>query len=224
VPSPLPDFDPAPGPTGGLDITFSSPLVPVRQDTTHTTVAWTVSHDIVDGVLVRLIWPLVRGGSCPAANDEVFDYAVLPFDSPTAETGLRHGFCYRWEALAFDENGEFGDVVSASVSVTDHIRPTIRSRTPTAGAGHVSPKISPRVVFSESVGGVSATTVRIKNLSTNRWVRVKVTYNAATTTVTIDPRLWMFRHERYAIYLSSNIRDGSGNRLTATHWSFTTGP
>jgi hypothetical protein len=55
-------------------------------------------------------------------------------------------------------------------------------------------------------------------------VRVKVTYNAATTTVTIDPRLWMFRHERYAIYLSSNIRDGSGNRLTATHWSFTTGP
>ncbi len=152
----------------------------------------------------------------------MFDYAVLPFTSPTEETGLRPGFCYRWEALAFDENGEFGDVVSESVTIVDHVRPFIRSRTPTAGAVHVSRKVSPRVVFSEPVAGVSAATIRLKNLATNRWVRIKVTYNPATATATINPRLWMFRHERYAIYLSADIRDGSGNRLAASHWSFTT--
>ncbi len=222
VPSPLPDFDPAPGPTTPLDITFNSPLGPVRQAATHASVSWTVSHEVVDGVLVRLIWPLVRGGVCPDANDDVFDYAVLPFTSPTEENGLRPGFCYRWEALAFDENGEFGDVVSESVTIVDHIRPFIRSRAPTAGAVHVSRKVSPRVVFSERVSGVSAATVRLKNLATNRWVRIKVTYNPATATATIDPRLWMFRHERYAIYVSADIRDGSGNRLAASRWSFTT--
>ena len=224
VPNPLPDFEPAPGPTSPLDITFSSPVAPVRQAATDYTVAWTVSHDIVDGVLVRLLWPLVHGGACPDPNDEVFDYAVLPLDSPTVETGLRHGFCYRWEALAFDENGEFGDVISESVAITDHVKPVIRARSPVAGASHVSRKASPKIVFSEPVAGVSAATVRLKNLSTGRWVRVKVTYNPMTATATIDPRLWMFRRARYAVYVSADIRDGSGNRLVPSHWSFTTGP
>jgi hypothetical protein len=45
-----------------------------------------------------------------------------------------------------------------------------------------------------------------------------------TATATIDPRLWMFRRARYAVYVSADIRDGSGNRLVPSHWSFTTGP
>ena len=47
-------------------------------------VAWTVSHAIVDGVLVRLSWPLVHGGACPEPTTTSSTTRILPFDSPTA--------------------------------------------------------------------------------------------------------------------------------------------
>jgi hypothetical protein len=174
-------------------------------------------------VLVRLFWPLAHGGACPGA-DEFADYEILPFTSPTDDTGLRPGFCYRYEALAVDENSEIGDVVSEPVTIIDHTRPVIHARTPRPGATHVSGRTSPRVVFSEPVTGVSSATLRLKNLATDKWVKVRVTYDAATSTATIDPILWMFPGRRYAIYALSGIRDGSGNRLLGTHWSFTTRP
>jgi subtilisin family serine protease len=220
VPSPLPDFDPVPGPSGPLEVTFSSPLSPIHQLATDFTVAWTASHDTVDGELVRLEWVLQHGGQCPDPLDDIFDYMVLSFDSPVTDTGLKPGFCYRWEALAFDENGEFGDAVSESVTIVDHVRPRIQSRTPRPGQARVSRKASPRIVFSEPVTGVSTTTLRLKNLSTGRWVRARVTYDQATTTATIDPTLWMLPGRRYGVYVSSAIRDGSGNHLIAVHWAF----
>jgi subtilisin family serine protease len=221
VPAPLPDPDPAPGPSGPFTIVFTAPVAPVSQTSTSFTVAWTTSHDVVDGVLVRLVWPLVHGGACPD-EDSLSDYEILPFISPTDDTGLRPGFCYRYEALAIDENAELGDVISAPVTIVDHSRPTIHARTPKPGASHVSRKSSPRVVFSEPVSGVSSTTLRLKNLATDKWVKVKVSYDARTSTATIDPVLWMFTGQRYAIYATSGIHDGSGNHLLATHWSFTT--
>jgi hypothetical protein len=223
VPSPLPTLDPAPGPSGPFTIQFSSPAAPVSQTATTFSVAWTTSHDVIDGLLVRLVWPLVDGGLCPDA-DQTADYQILPLVSPLADSGLRPGSCYRYEALAIDENGEVGDVVSEAVTIVDHVRPTIHARTPGPGASHVSPKASPRVVFSEPVTGVSAATLRLKNLATGKWVRTKVSYDPATKTATIDPALWMFSSRRYAIYVLSGIRDGSGNHILATHWSFTTGP
>ena len=221
VPVPLPDLDPAPGPAGAFTIDFTAPLAPVSQTSTSFSVSWTTSHDVIDGVLVRLVWPLVHGGACPA-EDALSDYEILPFVSPTQDTGLRPGSCYRYEVLAIDENSEFGDVISPPITIVDHTRPTVHARTPKPGAGHVPPRSSPRVVFSEPVSGVSSTTVRLKNVATDKWVKVKVSYDAGRSTATIDPVLWMFPGRRYAIYLTTNIHDGSGNRLQATHWSFTT--
>ncbi len=223
VPVPLPNLDPAPGPSGPFTVEFTAPVEPVKQVSTSFIVAWTTSHAAVDGLLVRLFWPLVHGGACPSEN-EFSDYVILPFLSPTEDTGLKPGFCYRYEVLAIDENSEFADVISAPVTILDHTRPTIQTRTPRPGASHVSGKSSPRVVFSEPVSGVSATTLRLKNVATDKWVKVKVTYDAGTSTATIDPFLWMFPGRRYAIYATSGIHDGSGNRLVATHWSFTTKP
>lgn len=223
VPSPLPDLDPAPGPSGPFTVAFTAPVAPVSQLSTTFTVAWTTSHEAIDGLLVRLFWPLGRGGACPG-EDQFSDYVILPFVNPTEDTGLEPGFCYRYEVLAIDENSEFGDVISAPITILDHTRPTIQSRTPKPGASHVPGKSSPRVVFSEPVNGVSATTLRLKNVATDKWVKIKVTYDARTSTATIDPVLWMFPGRRYAIYATTGIHDGSGNHLLATHWSFTTNP
>lgn len=220
VPSPLPDFEPAPGPSGPLDVTFDSPIVPIRQNTTVTTVAWTVSHATVDGLLVRVSWRLFHGGSCPDLDQPIDDYIVLDFINPTVDTGLRPGFCYRYEAIAIDENGEIADVVSESVTINDHVRPTIRKRTPHAGAHDVAAKASLTVVFSEPVSGVSTFTLRLRNLATGKWVRARVSYDPETFVATIDPTLWMIRGAHYAVYATSGIHDGSGNRLLAVHWSF----
>jgi subtilisin family serine protease len=223
VPAPLPDLDPGPGPSGPFTVAFTAPVAPVSQLSTSFTVAWTTSHQAIDGLLVRLVWPLVHGGACPGEN-EFSDYEILPFVSPTDDTGLKPGFCYRYEVLAIDENSEYSDVISAPITILDHTRPAIQSRTPRPGASHVSGKSSPRVVFSEPVSGVSATTLRLKNVATDKWVKIKVTYDARTSTATIHPLLWMFPGQRYAIYATTGIHDGSGNRLLATHWSFTTSP
>lgn len=224
VPSPLPDLEPAPGPTGPLTIAFTAPIVPVRQTSTAFTVDWTINHDIVEGTLFRVAWRLTPGGVCPDLTETIAGYVVLPFTQPTVDTGLRPGFCYRYEALAIDENQEVGDVISESVTIIDHVRPTIRIRNPAAGATHVSPSRTLRIVFSEPVYGVSRSTLRLLNMTTGRWVRVRVTYDASTFTATIDPPLWMFRGARYAVYVVSGIRDASGNHLLATHWSFRTSP
>jgi subtilisin family serine protease len=221
VPAPLPDFDPAPGPSGPFTLDFTAPVAPVSQTSTSFSVAWTVSHDVIDGLLVRLVWPL-NHGLCPD-EDALSDYEILPFNSPTDDTGLVPGSCYRYEALAIDENSEFVDVVSAPVTIVDHTRPRIQARTPKPGARHVSAKTSPRVTFSEPVHGVSAATLRLKNLTTDKWVKAKVHYDPRTRTATINPVLWMFTGQRYAIYVLAGIQDGSGNHLLASHWSFTTG-
>ncbi len=220
VPSPLPGFDPVPGPSGPLEVTFSSPIMPVHQLSLDFEVAWSASHQVVDGELVRLEWVLQHGGHCPDPLDDIYDYRVLPFDSPVLDSGLRPGFCYRWEALAIDENGDLGDTVSPSVTIVDHVRPRIEARSPGPGANRVSRKASPRIVFSEPVSGISASSLRLKNLATGRWVKARIVYHPTTLTAIIDPTLWMVPGRRYAVYLSAAIHDGSGNRLIASHWSF----
>ncbi|HEY7735422.1 MAG TPA: S8 family serine peptidase [Candidatus Limnocylindrales bacterium] len=223
VPSPLPELDPAPGPTDPFVIEFTSPSAPVRQTSTRFTVNWTTSHEVWDGFLLRYTWRMVNR-TCPDPFWAPYvDFAIFPLDAPQAQR-LAAGFCYRYEALAMDQDGRIADVLSESVSILDLVRPTIRAHSPRSNATGVGTRTSMRVVFSEPVKGVSGATLRLKNLTTGRWVTTRVTYNASTRTATIDPALSMFHGHRYAVYASSRIRDLSGNALTATHWSFRTAP
>ncbi len=221
VPDPLPDLEPAPGITDPLTFTFTSPTSTVTQSGSTYTVAWTASHEVIAGQLVRTQWNLISG-SCPDEFEFPDDQVVLDFVTPTLDTGLSAGACYRWTVLGIDEEGQLAITSSAAVKVVDRIKPTIKSRSPKANATGVVRSASIRVTFSEPVKGVSSSTVRLKNLRTGFWVRAKVTYAAGSRTATLDPTLSMFRNERYGVYVSSTIRDPSGNRLTSTSWSFRT--
>lgn len=224
VPFPLPDLEPAPGFTDPLTITFSSPLSPRKQTSHSVDVAWTTSHAVIDGIIVRLAWQTVRG-RCPDPDEAFYDDFVLEdFVSPIHETALAAGFCYRWDALAIDEEAQLAETISAPVTVVDLTKPRIRSRTPASGATSVSTGASIKIVFSEPVKGVSGSTLRLKNLTTGLWVRAKVTYNAAKHTATIDPSLHMFHARRYAVVVQRGITDPSGNRLNSMIWSFRTRP
>ncbi len=221
VPDPLPDLEPAPGITDPLEITFTSPTRAVTQSNGSFKVRWKTSHAVVDGILVRQQWRLV-GGACPDEFEFPDDFKVMDLVSPTTDTGLKTGSCYRWTVLAIDEEGQQADATSAPIKVVDAVKPTITSRSPAPNATGVARAASVRVTFSEPVRGVSATTLRLKNLRTGFWVRARVTYSAATRTATIDPALSMFGNERYGVYVLAGIKDPSGNRLATTTWSFRT--
>jgi subtilisin family serine protease len=224
VPSPLPDLEPAPGFSDPLTITFTSPASPRKQASRSVDVAWTTSHAVIDGLLLRLSWRIV-GGRCPDPEFVSYDDVVLlDFTSPIHETGLAVGMCYRWDALAIDEDAQLAETVSEPVSIVDTTRPRIRARTPTSGATRVSTKASIRIAFSEPVKGVSGSTLKLKNLRTGLWVRAKVSYDKAKRTATIDPSKSMFHGRRYTVVVLRGIKDPSGNRLTPTSWTFKTRP
>ncbi len=222
VPDPLPDLEPAPGPVGAFEATFTSPTVPIIQTAGAYTVTWTATHPVVDGYMVRLTWHLA-GGSCPDPTAVTYDdFQILGIASPMVDTGLQAGTCYRYELVAVDADGDVVDTTSQSVTVVDHTKPVVVAASPKSGATNISRTSSIRIVFSESVKGVSGTTLRLKNLSSGLWVRARVTYDAATRTAVIDPTLWMFRNRRYAVYIQPGIADPSGNTLVARHWTFRT--
>jgi subtilisin family serine protease len=222
VPDPLPDLEPAPGPVGAFEATFTSPSAPVTQTSTSFAVSWTATHEVVDGYMVRLTWHLDHG-VCPDPLDVTYDdFQILGLDSPMVDTGLEVGACHRYELLVVDADGEVVDITSDSVSVVDHTRPTVVSHTPNSAATGVSRTSSVKIVFSESVKGVSSKTLRLKNLSSGLWVKAKVTYSGSTRTAVINPMNSMFRGGHYAVYIESGISDISGNTLTARHWTFRT--
>ena len=220
VPDPIPDLEPAPGPPGPFTIDFTAPIGPVVQTSRKVTVSWTTSHDVIDGVMVRVWWKLVNR-MCPDDSEPYVDFEFLPFISPLTET-LGAGFCYRYDAIAVDQEGEIAEALSPPISILDLQKPTIKSKSPAPGAHNVKPSTSIKVRFSEAVTGVSGKTLRLKNLSTGLWVKAKVTYASSSHTATINPSKSMFRNTRYAVYVNAGIKDPSGNKLTPTHWTFKT--
>ncbi len=221
VPDPLPELEPAPGPVDPFTLEFTYPDRPTRV-TGRFTVTWTANYPVWDGFLVRYSWRLV-GGQCPWEWDSPTGYTFLPFSTQRAQN-LSAGYCYLYYVVAVDEEGRVAEALSDPVSVVDVVRPTVRSRTPAANATGVAPGTSVRVGFSEPVRGVSGSTLRLKNLTTGRWVNAAVRYNSASNMATIDPSRAMIRGNRYAVYATSGIQDRSGNHLRSTSCTFRTAP
>jgi methionine-rich copper-binding protein CopC len=109
-----------------------------------------------------------------------------------------------------------------TIPAPDTIRPTVSSRTPAVGATNVRRGNDLTVTFSEPVVGVSGTTVTLRTAA-GTLVRATVGYNAATRVATLNPSATLVANQRYQVALTEDIRDASGNRLTAMSWNVTTG-
>jgi hypothetical protein len=102
--------------------------------------------------------------------------------------------------------------------------PTIVSRSPGSGSTGIDRDRTLRIRVSERVQGVSATTVRLQNLSTGRTVRVRVLrYDVGTRTIILDPYYRMAAGTRYRLSIRIGIKDLSANRLVTQSWTFRTG-
>jgi hypothetical protein len=100
------------------------------------------------------------------------------------------------------------------------------SRTPASGAVGASRTANVTATFSENVAGATAANVSLKvgTLTTGATVASVVTYNATTHVVSINPNATLPANTQFTVRLTGGITDIAGNPLTATQWSFTTGP
>jgi len=113
--------------------------------------------------------------------------------------------------------------VPAPTPAPDVTPPDVLSVSPAAGAAGVSEGVSPVLVFSEPVAGVSGGTVGIVVASSGAPLPATVTYNAGAGTVTLDPVSGLASRTQYRIQVSAGIADAAGNPLAPRSYTFTTG-
>ena len=104
--------------------------------------------------------------------------------------------------------------------------PTVAVKSPVSLATRVAQTANVTATYSEAVQGVSPTTMRLKNAA-GPTVSAAVSYDAATRIATLNPSASLAPDTKYVVSLTGGataIRDGAGNPLVSTGWSFTTGP
>jgi hypothetical protein len=126
-----------------------------------------------------------------------------------------------------NDGARFDDLVATgTVTSTDSTAPTVSVKAPTSLATRVPQTTNATATFSEAVQGLSGTTMRLKNPA-GTVISAAVSYDTASRTATLNPSANLAPDTKYSVSLTGGtaaIRDGSGNPLVSTGWSFTTGP
>ena len=104
----------------------------------------------------------------------------------------------------------------------DTRRPTISGRTPAPNAANVPGNTTIRVVFSEPVRNVSASTVQLVNVAGGWPVRATVQYVSSTRSLTLIPVQSMYPNTVYRVEIGSGISDLARNPLAPVSWTFRT--
>jgi hypothetical protein len=162
------------------------------------------------------------GGGNLFPHDPIFDAIGCGAFHPADATSQAYGAYAGGTVLPDPLPTAAANPVALPTPIVDTTRPTVRSRTPAAGTRRVARGVTVKAVMSEPTTGVSYRTARLVNVRSGNRVTVRVTYDAATRTVRIDPRNALRARTWYRVYLLSGIRDRAGNRLVATSWRFLT--
>jgi len=125
------------------------------------------------------------------------------------------------DEAAIDLAGNSSLPGSGSIAL-DLTAPTVSTRTPAANATMQLLTVSPSVTFSEPVTGVSATSMVLRNLTTNALMPAVVTYSTTTRVATLNPTANLGGLIVYQLELTSAIKDAVGNSLVASSAKLTT--
>ncbi len=218
VPDPLPNLDP-PAPLPPLAITITDPTGPVRQTGPTYTVQLDVNHEVSDSFAIRASWPLVWGKCDYRAR---FSLKVLDFGPTIPLKGLKLGRCYEVAVAAIDEDGNYAEAITPTITVAESVAPRVMRRSPSPGATGVNRSKNIRVRFSEPVSAPGIA-VRLRNTRTGLIVRTHATWKASTNTLVLDPALRMYPRTRYQVEVTSRVIDRSGNPVPKQLWTFVTG-
>jgi len=110
--------------------------------------------------------------------------------------------------------------------------PTVANTNPAAGAtdvglGTTARRTPLKAKFSEAVTGLPTAAASTPNFTLKLATAIvgsKVTYNATTRVATLIPDAPLVSDSTYTLSLGNAIKDLAGNTLTATTWTFITGP
>ncbi len=218
VPDPLPDLDP-PTPLPPLSISVVDPARAVRLTASTYSVRLEVNHDVTEGYAIQASWPL-SWGRCN--YDARYVTRELDFGLAIPLTGLRNGRCYEVAVAAVDEDGNYAEALSPTITVADAVVPRIIRRSPGPGATRVPRSKNIRVRFSEPVSAPGIA-VRVRNTRSGRIVRTRSTWLAESNTLVLDPALRMYPRTRYRVEVTTRVVDQGGNHVRKESWTFVTG-
>jgi subtilisin family serine protease len=103
----------------------------------------------------------------------------------------------------------------------DNVAPTVTGRTPAPNVTAVRfDGATVTADFSESVTGLSGTTVQLKGPG---GTLVPATVSGTSRRATLHPTVPLAAETAYTVSLTAGIKDAAGNALAATTWKFTTG-
>lgn len=168
----------------------------------------TVSYDNIDGATLHPAAMLAAGATYTVAlSGDITDKAGNPITAMS------------WNFVTV----ALPPVRTPQTPVTTP-KPTVTRRSPATNATGVVQLANTAAAFSENVTGLSPTSFTLRKTSTGASVRATVSYNASTHVATLNPTATLAPGTRYTARLTSSIKDADGNPITASSWSFVTGP
>jgi hypothetical protein len=94
------------------------------------------------------------------------------------------------------------------------IVPAVTGSSPRNGSRSVARSIRPEITFSVPMIGVSTRTIRMKDLSRERWVAIRVSYSASTRIATIIPAARLAADHSYRITVGPVVAASGGALLS----------
>ncbi len=121
-----------------------------------------------------------------------------------------------------DLSGNLVNPVSWGFTTGDTIAPHVVEVHPAHGATDIRRGVTIAITLDEKVTGVSGETIRLRNSKTGNRVDVRVTYDKATRTITIDPVSRLVDARWYLVRIRPGIEDLAGNNLAEQGFTFKT--
>ncbi|MFH0890821.1 MAG: Ig-like domain-containing protein [Candidatus Liptonbacteria bacterium] len=139
-------------------------------------------------------------------------------------SGLTSATTYHFRVKSADAAGNIATSTD-NILVTlnsDVAGPTISGQTPADNATGTAVTASPVLTFNEVLDAstVNGATVQLRTYSGDTAVSATVSYNSASTTVTIDPVASLGYETNYYLY-AVGVKDSAGNTLTTDYSSST---
>ncbi|GLB68042.1 peroxidase family protein [Arthrobacter mangrovi] len=206
-----------------------APVVPaapaigaVSRGDLQATVNWTAPADNGGAAISSFVIRVVD-----AANNQVGETRTAAAGATSlAVTDLPAGSSLRFQVAAVNDVGQGAfSAMSDAVTPVETVAPTITDRAPTAAATDVAVDATVAVTFSESVNGVEAETLVLRNAATNETVEAAVSYDETTMTALLDPVADLTAGTEYEVTITggaSAVRDAFDNALGTDSWRFTT--
>lgn len=143
--------------------------------------------------------------------------------SPKSYAGLSNGK-HTFSVRARDAAGNVDPTPATRTWTVDTVRPAVRSVAPANRARNVAARANVTATFSEPMRAATLTrgTVKLVKRGTSGAVPARVSYDARSRKVTLNPNRNLVAGARYTATVTTGAKDAAGNPLSRSKtWSFT---